>query len=74
MNVTKCDCCGKIVGNNEAFKLNIATLKSSGVKDDRICKLEICDTCRDTVMIALGLKEPEVVEPETPEIENPEEE
>ena len=42
MNVTKCDSCGKIVGNDEAFKVNVTSLKPKGNNVSRVCKLEVC--------------------------------
>lgn len=64
MNVTKCDCCGKIVGNDEAFKIDVTYLKPKNNKTERVCRLEICGTCKDNVLVVLGLKN-EVVEDET---------
>lgn len=57
MNVTKCDCCGSIVGNDEAFKIDITTLKAKNNKTERICRLEICDECKQKVLDILNLKE-----------------
>lgn len=57
MNVTKCDCCGKIVGNDEAFKLEISTLKSKNNKAEKICRVEICDGCKCAVFNTLKIEE-----------------
>ena len=62
MNVTKCDSCGKIVGNNEAFKLDITALKTRNNKVDRVCKLEICSDCKDKVLEVLNVKEADINE------------
>lgn len=60
MNVTKCDTCGKIVGNDEAFKLDITSLKPRGNKTERLCRLEICADCKSAVYTTLKIKEAEV--------------
>lgn len=57
MNVTKCDSCGKIVGNNEAFKVDVTSLKPKGNKVSRVCKLEVCSDCKDKVLEILNVKE-----------------
>ena len=57
MNVTKCDCCGNIVGNDEAFKTDITTLKTKNNKTERICRLEICVECKQKVLDILNVKE-----------------
>lgn len=56
MNVTKCDSCGKIVGNDEAFKVSVASLKPKG-NNSRVCKLEVCSDCKDKVLEILNVKE-----------------
>ena len=59
MNATKCDCCGKIVGNDEAFKIDVTALKTRNSKIERIIKLEICDACKNAVLATLQVKEAE---------------
>lgn len=59
MNVTKCDSCGKIVGNDEAFKLDLTCLKTMNNKINRICKVEICNECKTKILDLLSLKEVE---------------
>lgn len=70
MNVTKCDCCGKILANEDAFKVDLAYLKARNNKTERLCRMEICDTCKDAVLVALtpAPVEPDVEEP-TPDVE-----
>ena len=57
MNVAKCDSCGKIVGNDEAFKVDVTSLKPKGNKVSRVCKLEVCSDCKDKVLEVLNVKE-----------------
>lgn len=59
MNVTKCDSCGKIVGNNEAFKLDLTNLKTNNNKTVRVCRVEICGECKNKILDTLNLEEVE---------------
>lgn len=59
MNVTKCDSCGKIVGNDEAFKLDLTNLKTSNNKIVRVCRVEICGECKNKILDTLSLEEVE---------------
>jgi hypothetical protein len=57
MNVTKCDCCGAIVGNDEAYKIDVTRLKTKNNKVDRVCRLEICIGCKRRVLSTLDMSE-----------------